>query len=280
MTMQNTNPLSAYFRQAGSYTKLPSGGRYQPEGNIGFLANGTIPITAMRAKDEFLLKNPDALVSGQAVIELIKSCAPSVVNPELLPNCDLNVIILAIRASSFGDTFSIDVECPKCEHSLSYDVEIDHMLATWKDLPEDMSYRFNDEVVLNLRPSIVKEDNALSIEVFGLNMQMKNIAENALLSEADKKEQISKIVSKMQDIALDYTANMVDSVITPNGVITEREHIDEFMKNIDRKQSSAINDKLKEINSAGIENEIELECDRCGHHFKSDIELDPSSFFA
>jgi len=70
------NPLINYFRQAKIYLTLPSGGKYYKEGSLELTESGELPVMPMTAKDELALKTPDALLSGQATVDLIQSCIP------------------------------------------------------------------------------------------------------------------------------------------------------------------------------------------------------------
>ena len=38
------------------------------------------PVLPMTAKDELIMKNPDALLNGDAVIQVIESCVPTIKN--------------------------------------------------------------------------------------------------------------------------------------------------------------------------------------------------------
>ena len=76
-----TNPLAAHFRQPKLYMKLPSGGLFNTKENLDMPDSNEIAIFPMTAKDEILMKNPDALLNGEAVLQVIKSCVPSVLEP-------------------------------------------------------------------------------------------------------------------------------------------------------------------------------------------------------
>jgi hypothetical protein len=57
----------------------------------------------MTAKDELMLKTPDALMNGQATVEVIKSCVPSIKNPWHMPSIDIDTILIAIRIATYGE---------------------------------------------------------------------------------------------------------------------------------------------------------------------------------
>jgi len=70
----DNNPLKAYFRRPAIYLKLPSEGKYYPQGSVDIPVNGEVAVYPMTAVDEITTKTPDALFNGSAVVEIIKSC--------------------------------------------------------------------------------------------------------------------------------------------------------------------------------------------------------------
>ena len=62
-----SNALTKYQRTPKLYIKLPSGGKYYEKGSIDLSMEGTLPIRAMTARDELLLKSPDALLNGESI---------------------------------------------------------------------------------------------------------------------------------------------------------------------------------------------------------------------
>ena len=69
---QQTNPLASYYRQPKIYITLPSKGEFYPADSLDLSTNGQYAVYAMSAKDELLFKTPDALLSGQSTVEVIK----------------------------------------------------------------------------------------------------------------------------------------------------------------------------------------------------------------
>ena len=65
-----TNPLSKYFRQPKIYLRLPSKGKFYSPGSLVMTESGELPVYAMTAKDELLIKTPDALLNGEATVEV------------------------------------------------------------------------------------------------------------------------------------------------------------------------------------------------------------------
>ena len=89
------NPLTQYFRQPSIYIKLPSQGNYYPAGAIEMPQNGELPVLPMTAIDEITYRTPDALFSGQAVINVIQSCIPAIKDAWAIPSIDIDTILVA-----------------------------------------------------------------------------------------------------------------------------------------------------------------------------------------
>ena len=120
----NTNPLSQYFRQPAIYIKLPSLGKYYPPGTIEMPETGDIPVLPMTAIDEITYRTPDALFSGQAVINVIQSCIPAIKNGWAIPSIDIDTILVGIRIASYGHEMDFSTTCPKCTHVADYGVDL------------------------------------------------------------------------------------------------------------------------------------------------------------
>ena len=96
---QSVNPLKAFFRQPAIYLKLPSNGAYWPNSSIDFPQNRELPVYPMTAVDEITYRTPDALFSGQSVVNVIQSCIQNISNAWSIPAMDVDTILISIRIS-------------------------------------------------------------------------------------------------------------------------------------------------------------------------------------
>ena len=87
-----SNPLQKYFRQPKIYIGLPSKGNWYPDGSIEKTETGEYPIYAMTARDELMFKTPDALFTGRATADVIKSCIPTILDPWKLVGYDIDIL--------------------------------------------------------------------------------------------------------------------------------------------------------------------------------------------
>ena len=124
----NTNPLSKYFRQPAIYIKLPSQGRYYDKQTFTPTETGEIPILPMTAKDELAFQTPDGMMNGQSTVDVVKSCVPNMLDPWQMVNYDTDVILLAIRIATYGETMDIKYVTPVTNEEQSATVNLPQML--------------------------------------------------------------------------------------------------------------------------------------------------------
>ena len=274
-----TNPLKQYFRQIKLYLKLPSGTSYYAPGAISFSDTGEVGVMPMTGRDELILKNPDALLNGEALVEIIKSCVPSVSDPRVLLTNDVDALITAIRYATYDDTLETEIECPKCKHSTLFMLNLQHSL-------DNMQY-LDPEYVVNL-------DNGLSIFVKpygfpellqGLHAQFEQgkltrSIENESLSEESRLKLFSTAFKELSTISAALTLNSVIRVVDESNSVdvSDKEFIKDLLFNIDKKSADKISDLIKEINLVGIKRTFSATCEKCNHQWENEIDFNPVNF--
>jgi hypothetical protein len=154
--VKKANPLANYFRQPKMYMRLPSHGQFYPEGALDSSEIDEYPVYAMTAKDELMFKTPDALMNGQATVEVIKSCIPAIKNPWQMPSLDLDAVLIAIRIATYGEQMDMNASCPACQHFNDFTLNLVHYLDTIAQT------NYNTEVsvpplLVHIRPYSYKE---------------------------------------------------------------------------------------------------------------------------
>ena len=100
--MLPNNPLTQYFRQPAIYIRLPSQGKFYPNGSLNMPPNGELPVLPMTSVDEITYRTPDALFNGSATVSVIKSCVPNIRDPWVMPSADMDAVLVGIRIASYG----------------------------------------------------------------------------------------------------------------------------------------------------------------------------------
>lgn len=276
---QRQNPLKNYFRQFKLYLKLPSGKDYY-EPNIAELTeSGEIGVMPMTGKDELILKNPDALFNGEALIEVIKSCVPGVKDAKKLVTNDIDALITAIRYATFNDSLETEINCPKCNHTNLFKIDLQYSL-------DNMSF-LDPEYVVNLESglSVFIKPYGFNEVVTGLHAQLEQrkitrAIENESLTEEQRLHMFSTAFSELSVITYDLMVSSVVKVVDENNNVNvnNKDDIAEFLQNIDKKSVDQISDLITSINQIGIKKTFTAKCEKCEHNWESEIDFNPVNF--
>ena len=198
---KKNNPLSGFYRQPKIYIKLPSSGRFYPEGSLDLSSTGDYPVFAMTAKDELMFKTPDALLSGQSTVEVIKSCIPAILDPWRMPSIDLDVCLIAIRIATYGDNMELTSECPNCKSQNEYDIN----LSNWLEKFVNFQYQElinHEELKLYVRPYTYQEVTKNTIKTFE-QQRIFSIVNDENISDEEKIDKFSKSFVKLTELTVD-----------------------------------------------------------------------------
>lgn len=273
------NPLKQYFRQIKLYIKLPSGTAYYPPGTVDLSVNGEVGVMPMTGKDEIILKNPDALLNGEALVEVIKSCVPAVADPRALLTNDIDALITAIRYATYNDALETELKCPACSHDNVFKLALSYSL-------DNMEY-LEPEYVVNL-------DSGLSVFVkpysfpellMGLHAQFEQskvtrAIEDERITDEQRLTMFSTAFANMSTITYKLMCNSVIKIIdeSHNVNVTDKLFIKDFLQNIDKKSIDKISDLIKTINQIGIKRTFVAKCEKCQHEWDNEIDFNPVNF--
>jgi hypothetical protein len=271
-----TDILQRYYRVPGLHVMIPTRGVFFEPQDYSPALNNELPVFPMRAADELLMKNPDALMSGFAIEELLRSCVPGIPNPRKISSPDLDVLLLAIRAASYGENMDIDAECPECGHEHSFECHLPTVMSTMQVVPAQNPVHLAPDLVVYVRPYTLETSTRMALITY-------EEARKIQVVEAEGGDITTVRNSAFRRLTSLNTGAMVDSilsVIVPEGEVTDKLQIANFIKNIDRSMTAKIENRLRELNNMGIDKRIDMKCEGCGHEWPTEIEFNPSSFFA
>jgi hypothetical protein len=238
----------------------------------------------MTGKDEITLKNPDALINGEAVKSLIRSCVPGVLKPEELLSNDVDALIVAIRSASYGDSMDVISACPKCKHENAYAVDLSTLLAIADKLNPDYPVPLSSGLTVFVKPYTYKQQTKVATAAFKQTRAVSNLQQQDL-TEDQKLKEFGKSLNALTEINLDLVANSIIKFIDEkNGVeiYNTPENLQmvlAFLQNISKTDSDLIRDTISKINLLGINREIKVLCEKCSHEWTSSIEVNPVNFF-
>jgi len=274
---QNHNPLRQFFRQPAIYLRLPTGGQHWPEGSLEMPQNSELPVYPMTAIDEITYRTPDALFSGQAVVNVIQSCVPAVKNAWLAPTTDLNSILVAIRIASYGHDLDIEVTCPSCNTAEEFALDLRHALdqLTMPDFSGTVTY---GSLEIYFQPMSYQQQNSVNLEQFENTRMMRNITESDL-PEDQKLEKLTEVMQKLTELTMRALKFSISAIRTPDAVVTDPEHIEEFLRHCDRTVFVKIRDHAVELRNSTELKPVHVTCSNCKHEYDQQLNLDLASFF-
>jgi hypothetical protein len=281
--MSNTdqiNPLTKHFRQPQLYLKLPSRGCWYIEGSLSMPPTGELPVYAMTARDELTLKTPDALLNGQATVDVIQSCVPNIKNAWRMPIVDLDAVLIAIRKATYGPGMEFASLCPHCGSKNEHTANLDGVSAGIT-CPDFDGTILADGLEFFIRPQTYEQFNKTSLENYE-QQRILSVVTNDQLSSEEKIANFTKLFNRLLDMTVEQVAKSVAAIKTQDGVTVEdHKFIDEYFRNCNRPAWDAIKGKLTELGSQNPVKNIDVTCENedCLKSYTTPLLFETSSFF-
>lgn len=276
--MEQNNPLKQYFRQIKTYISLPSGTNRYPAGTITFTDSGEVGILPMTGKDELILKNPDALLNGEALIEVIRSCVPAVQNPKVLLSNDIDALITAIRYATYNDRLEVDTRCPNCGAENHFKVDLQYSLTNMTFLESEYSVFLDNGLKVLVRPYSYNE-MLMSLHSKFEQGKIARVVEDQNLSEEEKLRIFGQAFKKLSNATFELLAATIVAITNDNNLnVQDPKFIKDFLSNIEKKNLDKIKDLVEEINLVGIKKNFQAVCEKCTHEWENEIDFNPVNF--
>ena len=276
---QNTNPLNKYLRQPEIYVKLPSNGKYWPPGSLEMPISGELPVLPMSTRDEIMVNTPDALLNGEAVVNMIQSCIPNIRNAWAMPSVDLDTVLIAIRIASYGEKMEYTSTCPKCENSDNYEIDLRQFL----DMPVDLQGYENafdyKGITVSLRPLDYNSVNQQNLEQFE-QQRLITMVNDTTIDEATKQKRFQEIFNILTTYTIQNVVGSIEKLTTPEGItVIDPMHLKDFVENSERIFFQTLKDKLLDIKNKFPEKTVSTVCDTCSNEYSIPFTFDQSNFF-
>lgn len=280
--MTSENPLQKYFRQPKIYVKLPTGGKFNPELETTILDE--IAVCSMSAIDEITLKNPDALLNGEAMNSVIKSCVPAIKNPMKLCNIDIEALFLAIQYATYHDNITHQHKCLNCSEITEYKINVEDMLSRFPEIDYIDPILYED-INIHVRPPTLENISRMAL----IELEQQRIIRNFQETDRDfKQEENSDLLvaqrfynsfKKIATFNVDMLANTIGKIETPEGEITNQSIITDFLQNVPASIVSKLNKAVETlIKKPEDVNKMNFTCESCGQKDIVYMEMNPVNF--
>jgi hypothetical protein len=244
------NPLTAFMRQPKIFIRLPSNGKFWSQDSLQVSENGEYPVYSMTAQDELMLKVPDALMNGQAVVDVIQHCMPNIKNAWAVPNIDMDVILIAIRIATYGEKLTTPITVGETE--MEYTVDLRSVLDSLNSQISWVSHvPVNEDLTVFVRPINYKQVTEMANQSFETQKIMQ-IANDDKMPEEEKIAIFKDSFSKLSKVTVGLIAASIYKIDSSNGSTENPQFIKEFIDNADKEIFTKVQqhiEALKENNS-------------------------------
>ena len=80
-------------------------------------------------------------------------------------------------------------------------------------------------------------------------------------------------------LTMEILSNTISKIVTPEGEVTNSDHIYDFLQNADTKTYETIRDHNTKLREKSTIKPLDIKCEECGHEYKQPFTLNASDFF-
>ena len=237
------NPLQKYFRQPKVYITLPSRGKYYKPGAVELPENGEIPVFPMTARDELTIKTPDALLNGQATVDVIQSCIPAIKDAWQMPSIDLDAALIGIRIATYGEKLEITTKVPVTGDEREFSIDCRTLLSKLVTVEFDNQFSYNNMTV-RIRPLSYREFTNSSMKTFE-EQRVFALVNDDTIPDEEKIVKFNKSFKKLTELTVDTMAKTIVSISVDDVEVSDPAHIQEFLQNTEKGFYSAIMEHIE-----------------------------------
>lgn len=280
--MSKMNPLSKYTKIEVLSVDLCSGENLVYKKNV--VKEKNCGVCARSARDELMFNNPEFLINGEAVVNVIENCVENVQSARDLYTQDVEQLLVAIKIATDEKTYDVGAICPKCEKEGVFERDLEYLMDTVV-VPEDEVFLTMEESGLNVffRPHTWGESNKFALKAYQIQQKINILEQSENLSDEEKVKHISPLITDIARLQFDSSVCHISRIEMPEegaNVVTDQNMIKDWLETLKSADYKAIMKKIDEVNDFGISRKMDCEC-TCGHQWvMEDIKLDPSTFFA
>ena len=282
---QNANPLKSFYRQPQISIKLPSQERYYTPDVILKTATGEHPVLPMTSMDELAFRTPDSLMNGQATVDVIKSCIPTIVDPWRLVNYDIDTVLIAIRIASYGETMDVNFTVPVSGEQMTQTMNLPALLESIRNQTITDTCTLDNGLIIAVKPLTYKKIVDAQLKTFEQQKLYVQVNQSGMSAE-EKTKQFTNSFKLLNDLNFQILTENISRINLPTGEsVSDEKQIKEFIKNADARLVKEIEDKLGEIRQLGAIKPVKIKATeeqiRAGvpATFEIPMTVDNSNFF-
>jgi hypothetical protein len=247
----NTNPLKRYYRQPQISIQLPSRQKYYPETVVQKTTTGEHPVLPMTAMDELSFRTPDSMMSGQASVDVIRSCIPTILDPWQLVNYDIDTVLIAIRIASYGETMDMISTVPVTNESITHTVNLPSMLEQIRRDQITDECTLKDGLVIKVRPLTYRQITQSQLTTFEQQKIYAQVSQSEMTTE-EKTKRFTASFKLLGELNMSLLIDNIETITLPSGEsVSDKDQIKKFIENANSTLVKELENKLITIRQQG-----------------------------
>jgi hypothetical protein len=238
---------------------LPSKGKVYPYGHP-LCGADSVEYRAMTAKEEDILMSQALIKRGTVITELIKSCLINRdIDVQSLLSGDRNALMIAIRASGYGNIYEPTYQCPNCEFKNELEIDLNSLPIK----------------PLALEP-ITPNTNAFA---FKLPVSGKTITFK-FLNGREEEEIVADMETRKKKGLLNsnlVTGRLLRSIIAIDGN-ENKSLVSKFVQYMPARDSLLLRDYIDQ-HEPGVDMKIDFKCQNCDHFEEMSLPMGATFFW-
>jgi hypothetical protein len=258
--MENTNPLQKYYRQSQISIRLLSKGRWYSKDVVQDTETGEHPVLPMTAMDELAFRTPDSMMSGQATVDVIKSCIPTIKDPWKLVNYDIDTVLIGIRIASYGENIDVTSTVPVTNEAMTHSLNLPQLLEQLQQNTISDTFTLNNGLSIKIKPLTYKDITVTQLKTFEQQKLYAQVADSELSTE-EKTTRFRDSFRALNDLNISLVVSNIESINLPTGEsVTNAQQIRDFINNANSKEVKEIENGLSELRRQGTIKPISIKC--------------------
>ena len=135
------------------------------------------------------------------------------------------------------------------------------------------------ELQIKFKPLAYKEVNEGNMAQFLMQQKIRELRSMDDNDVDARNKKSSELMKNIQKVNSDLICKTIESITVESSVVTNREHLTEFMEKCDRNTFDTIKNHVGSIRSNSTVKPQQIKCVNCSHEYKQELALNISDFF-
>lgn len=269
--------LEQHKRQPKLFIDLPSEGVHYDDTVCKQVKS--MAVFGMSAMDEIMLKTPDALFSGEATYQVMRSCVPDILDPWKLIGYDIDYVLLSIRIATYGESIDIVTNCPKCKTANDGTVNLQGLLQEVNNYEINHSFEIGP-LHFDLKPISYRQTTDFSAEHYTLQRQIMQ-SEKTDLPQKEKDELQNDLMLKSANLNLRIALAHIEKITDGENEEADPDVIFKFVSENDVAFYDKVRDTIMKLTQRWKLPFFDSVCqnEECKNEFKTQLDMDYANFF-